>query len=80
MINNNQIYLLLQEKQKLKVKEKLDKYNKEKLLEFCDLFDMPIGKTSAKKVCLVFISFFHNFFLITLIKYYVCTANSKMLS
>ncbi|CAI9267955.1 unnamed protein product [Lactuca saligna] len=37
------------EKQKLKVKEKLDKYNKEKFLEFCDLFDMPIGKTSAKK-------------------------------
>ncbi|CAI9261334.1 unnamed protein product [Lactuca saligna] len=37
------------EKQKLKVKEKLDKNNKEKLLEFFDLFDMPIGKTSAKK-------------------------------
>ncbi|CAI9291403.1 unnamed protein product [Lactuca saligna] len=37
------------EKRKLKVKEKLDKYNKEMLLEFCDLFDMPIGKTSAKK-------------------------------
>ncbi|KAL4555219.1 hypothetical protein LXL04_037830 [Taraxacum kok-saghyz] len=39
----------LQEKQKLKVKEKLDKYHKEKLLEFCNLFDMPIAKTSAKK-------------------------------
>ncbi|XP_042757652.1 probable 1-acylglycerol-3-phosphate O-acyltransferase [Lactuca sativa] len=37
------------EKQKVKVKEKLDKHNKEKLLEFCDLFDMPIVKTSAKK-------------------------------
>ncbi|KAI3782682.1 hypothetical protein L2E82_12735 [Cichorium intybus] len=40
------------EKQKMKVKEKLDKYNKENLLEFCDLLDMPISKTFAKKVML----------------------------
>ncbi|CAH1424780.1 unnamed protein product [Lactuca virosa] len=38
-----------EEKQKAKVQEKLDKYNKEKLFEFCDLLDIPIVKTSAKK-------------------------------
>ncbi|XAR67370.1 hypothetical protein NMG60_11002099 [Bertholletia excelsa] len=38
-----------EEKQKIKVKEKLDKCVKEKLLEFCDLLDMPINKTTIKK-------------------------------
>ncbi|XP_042758284.1 DEK domain-containing chromatin-associated protein 4 isoform X2 [Lactuca sativa] len=38
-----------EEKQKAKVQEKLDKYKKEKLFEFCDLLDIPIVKTSAKK-------------------------------
>lgn len=33
-----------------RLKEKLDKYVKEKLLEFCDVLDVPISKASAKKV------------------------------
>lgn len=33
-----------------RVKEKLDKYVKEKLIEFCDVLDIPISKASAKKV------------------------------
>lgn len=42
---------LLQDKQKAKVKEKFDKCNKEKLLEFCDLLDIPIAKATTRKVC-----------------------------
>ncbi|KAG6385639.1 hypothetical protein SASPL_154475 [Salvia splendens] len=38
-----------EEKQMNKVKEKLDKSVKEKLIEFCDVLDIPISKTSAKK-------------------------------
>ncbi|XP_076897604.1 DEK domain-containing chromatin-associated protein 1-like [Bidens hawaiensis] len=38
-----------EEKQKAKVHEKLDKLNKEKLLEFCDLLDIPITITKVKK-------------------------------
>ncbi|KAI3755929.1 hypothetical protein L1987_55739 [Smallanthus sonchifolius] len=38
-----------EEKHKLKVKEKLDKLNKEKLLEFCDIFDMTVSRANAKK-------------------------------
>ncbi|CAI9264913.1 unnamed protein product [Lactuca saligna] len=37
------------EKEKAKVQENLEKYTKEKLFEFCDLLDIPIVKTSAKK-------------------------------
>ncbi|KAE8723561.1 hypothetical protein F3Y22_tig00012370pilonHSYRG00179 [Hibiscus syriacus] len=33
-----------EEKQRSKVKEKLDKFNKEKLLEFCDVLDVPVMK------------------------------------
>lgn len=48
-----------QEKAKDKVKEKLDKCNKEKLLEFCDLFDISVGKaTRKKKVIMAPIRFF----------------------
>ncbi|KAI5571212.1 hypothetical protein POPTR_011G093200v4 [Populus trichocarpa] len=36
-------------KEKSKVKEKFDKCNKEKLLEFCDVLDIPITKVTAKK-------------------------------
>lgn len=46
--------LLSQDKQKSKVKEKMDKCNKEKLLEFCDLFDIPTAKATSKKVCRLF--------------------------
>lgn len=35
----------------MKVKEKLDKCNKEKLLEFCDVFDIQIAKATTRKVC-----------------------------
>lgn len=42
--------LLLQEKPKMRVKEKFDKCNKEKLLEFCDLLDIPVAKATTKKV------------------------------
>lgn len=40
----------VQEKQKTKIKEKLDKYPKAKLLEFCDLLDIPNAKNTARKV------------------------------
>ncbi|GKB16751.1 DEK protein [Tanacetum coccineum] len=36
-------------KQKAKVQEKLNRLNKEKLFEFCDLLDIPIAKTTAEK-------------------------------
>lgn len=45
------IHLFLQEKQKIKVKEKFDKCNKEKLLELCDVLDIPISKNTRRKVC-----------------------------
>ncbi|KAG6790250.1 hypothetical protein POTOM_006398 [Populus tomentosa] len=38
-----------EEKQKSKVKEKFDKCNKEKLLEFCDFLDIPLTKATTKK-------------------------------
>ncbi|KAI7734413.1 hypothetical protein M8C21_004062, partial [Ambrosia artemisiifolia] len=38
-----------EEKQKTKVHEKLDKFNKEKLFDFCDLLDVQITRTTAKK-------------------------------
>lgn len=37
------------EKQKLKVKEKLDKFTKEKLFEFCDIMNLQVYKSSLKK-------------------------------
>lgn len=44
-------FAFLQEKQRSKVKEKFDKCNKEKLLEFCDVLDIPTSKTTRRKVC-----------------------------
>ncbi|XP_057517235.1 DEK domain-containing chromatin-associated protein 1-like isoform X2 [Amaranthus tricolor] len=38
-----------EEKQRAKTKEKLDKCVKEKLLDFCDLLNIPINKSSTKK-------------------------------
>ncbi|KAK6777010.1 hypothetical protein RDI58_023727 [Solanum bulbocastanum] len=38
-----------EEKQKMKVKEKLDKCVKEKLLELCDVLDIPVDKDTSRK-------------------------------
>ncbi|KAH7528190.1 hypothetical protein FEM48_Zijuj05G0046100 [Ziziphus jujuba var. spinosa] len=38
-----------QEKQRAKVKEKLDKCIKEKLMDFCDVLNIPISKASTRK-------------------------------
>ncbi|PIM97618.1 hypothetical protein CDL12_29912 [Handroanthus impetiginosus] len=38
-----------EEKQMIKVKEKLDKCVKEKLVEFCDVLDIPISKANTRK-------------------------------
>ncbi|GKU89544.1 hypothetical protein SLEP1_g3670 [Rubroshorea leprosula] len=38
-----------EEKQKVKVKEKLDKCVKEKLLDFCDILNVPASKTTKKE-------------------------------
>ncbi|XP_038903138.1 ABC transporter F family member 4 [Benincasa hispida] len=38
-----------EEKQKNKVKEKFDKCNKEKLLELCDVLDIPVVKATTRK-------------------------------
>jgi hypothetical protein len=45
------LLLFLQEKQMNKVREKLDRCNKEKLLEFCDFLDITLNKSTIKKVC-----------------------------
>ncbi|KAH0689992.1 hypothetical protein KY289_017350 [Solanum tuberosum] len=38
-----------EEKERRKTKEKLDKCVKEKLLDFCDVLNIPMSRTSAKK-------------------------------
>ncbi|XP_061346734.1 DEK domain-containing chromatin-associated protein 4-like [Gastrolobium bilobum] len=38
-----------EEKQMTKVKEKFDKCNKDKLLEFCDVLDIPLAKATTRK-------------------------------
>ncbi|MQL94180.1 hypothetical protein Taro_026839, partial [Colocasia esculenta] len=38
-----------EEKQRAKVKEKLDKCVKDKLLDFCDVLDIPVSRAVAKK-------------------------------
>lgn len=38
-----------QEKQRAKIKEKLDKCVKEKLLDFCDVLNIPINKAAVRK-------------------------------
>lgn len=37
------------EKQRTKVKEKLDKCVKEKLLDFCDILNIPVNRAVIKK-------------------------------
>jgi len=39
-----------QEKQRAKIREKIDKCVKEKLVDFCNVLNIPITKTSMKKV------------------------------
>lgn len=39
-----------EEKQRARVKEKLDKCIKDKLIFFCDVLDIPISRSSIKKV------------------------------
>jgi Zn-finger domain-containing protein len=41
---------VFQDKKKTRLKEKIDKYPKDKLCEFCDLLDIPVSKASTKKV------------------------------
>ncbi|KAF5178254.1 Dek domain-containing chromatin associated protein [Thalictrum thalictroides] len=38
-----------EDKQKLKIKEKFDKFVKEKLLEFCDVLDIHVAKATTRK-------------------------------
>ncbi|XP_060199555.1 DEK domain-containing chromatin-associated protein 4-like isoform X2 [Lycium barbarum] len=42
-----------EEKQKMKVKEKLDKCIKEKLLELCDILDVPVAQATSRQEDLV---------------------------
>ncbi|XP_038983509.1 DNA ligase 1-like [Phoenix dactylifera] len=42
-----------EEKQKTKVKDKLDKCVKDTLVDLCDLFDLPVSKTNTRKEELV---------------------------
>ncbi|XP_076949050.1 DEK domain-containing chromatin-associated protein 3-like isoform X2 [Bidens hawaiensis] len=46
-----------EEKHKLKVKEKLDKLNKEKLLEFCDIFGMTVSGANKEDIVVKLIDF-----------------------
>ncbi|KAJ0936427.1 hypothetical protein HanRHA438_Chr03g0130921 [Helianthus annuus] len=47
-----------EEKHKLRVKEKLDKLNKEKLSEFCDIFDMTtVSRTNKEDIVVKLIDF-----------------------
>lgn len=39
-----------EEKQRAKTKEKIDKCVKDKLIDFCDVLDIPINKSNVKKV------------------------------
>ncbi|XP_027341912.1 glutamic acid-rich protein-like isoform X3 [Abrus precatorius] len=43
------VWLDNEEKQMIKVKEKFDKCNKEKLMEFCDVLDITIAKATTRK-------------------------------
>ncbi|XP_042457883.1 titin homolog isoform X2 [Zingiber officinale] len=51
--HESDLTLYLQEKQRAKMKEKLDKYVKDTLLDLCDLFDLPASKANSRKEELV---------------------------
>eukprot|EP00268_Persea_americana_P029655 TRINITY_DN2867_c0_g2_i1.p1 TRINITY_DN2867_c0_g2~~TRINITY_DN2867_c0_g2_i1.p1 ORF type:complete len:712 (+),score=291.46 TRINITY_DN2867_c0_g2_i1:224-2359(+) len=42
-----------EEKQQAKIKERLDKHVKNKLIEFCDVLDIPVARATARKEDLV---------------------------
>ncbi|WMV35555.1 hypothetical protein MTR67_028940 [Solanum verrucosum] len=42
-----------EERQRVKIKEKLDKCVKEKLLFFCDILNIPVSKSATKKACII---------------------------
>lgn len=44
------LIVLQEEKQRARIKEKLEKCIKEKLIDFCDVLDIPINKSNVKKV------------------------------
>ena len=44
-----------QEKQKAKVREKLDKCVKEKLMDFCDVLNITINRSVVKKVGITYV-------------------------
>ncbi|CAA6662915.1 unnamed protein product [Spirodela intermedia] len=46
-------FLIEKDKERAKLKEKLEKYVKDKLLELCDVFDIPDSKPSSRKEDLV---------------------------
>lgn len=49
----NVLFSLKQEKQRAKIKEKLDKCVKEKLLVFCDILNIPVSRSASKKACII---------------------------
>lgn len=60
---------LKQERQRVKIKEKLDKCVKEKLLFFCDILNIPVSKSATKKACII------NAFAVCSITENICSAN-----
>lgn len=44
-----------QEKQRTRIKEKLEKFNKEKLLDFCEVLDINVKVTTKKVSWLSFV-------------------------
>ena len=50
---NPQLKNYWQDKQRAKIKEKIDKFVKEKLLDFCDVLNIQVNKTNVKKVSLL---------------------------
>jgi len=53
VVINPQLKNYWQDKQRAKIKEKIDKFVKEKLLDFCDVLNIQINKTNVKKVSLL---------------------------
>lgn len=57
-------HLSVKDKQKNKIKEKLDKCVKEKLLEVCDLLDLPVTRAASRKVCLCLLLSFRTLYFL----------------
>lgn len=54
------VYNSWQEKQRARVKERIDKCVKEKLVDFCDVLNIPINKSGVKKVSIDLIFLHHG--------------------